>query len=414
MSDEWFYHGSPRRSSGSSWLPLLVAILLVSNVGVVAYLTLHQNQQVEDLNSQIDELTGTVSILDAKVSRVNAELSSLRTAIQSGTINVTVTQGPMDEILISLYNRTRDSVVLITSTLPDGVGQGSGFIYDVSGHIVTNYHVVEDAVGITVTFIDGTIVDAEVVGTDPYSDIAVIVVNATSFILKPLPLGDSSALLVGQSVVAIGNPYGLANTLTSGIISATGRQMDSTGNYPIVDVIQMDAAINPGNSGGPLLTLSGEVVGINTAIPTETSRGIGFAVPSNTIIRELPSLLTKGTYDHPYLGITGLDVTPGIAEAMNLPIGTHGTLVTSVTTPGPASSADVRGSTRTVQIDGVDVEIGGDVILGADNRTMKSFYDLILYIQRNKKPGDSIALNILRKGDYINVIVRLGTRPSPT
>lgn len=413
MSDEWFYNGSRRRSSGSVWMPLLVAVLLISNIGVVAYMTLRQNQQVEDLNSRIGTLTATVQILDAEVSSVNAELSSLRSAIESGSINVTVTAGPMDAILIELYNETRDSVVLIRSTVPDGVGQGSGFIFDANGHIVTNFHVVEDALSVTVTFIDGTIFDAEIIGTDPYSDVAVIRVDAPASMLKPLPLGDSSKLKVGESIVAIGNPYGLANTLTSGIISATGRQMDSTGNYPIVDVIQMDAAINPGNSGGPLVNLKGEVVGINTAIPSETSRGIGFAVPSNTIARELPSLLTDGTYHHPYLGITGLDLTPSLVEAMNLPVGTHGTLVSSVTIPGPANSAGVRGSTRTVTIDGEQVSIGGDVIIGADGTMMKSFYDLILYIQRNKQPGSDITLNILRDGQDIDVVVRLGTRPPP-
>jgi S1-C subfamily serine protease len=395
-------------------MPLLVAILLISNIGVVAYMTVHQNQQVEELNGQIGTLTATVQTLDAEIGSVNAELSSLRNAIESGAINVTVTTGPMDAILIELYNKTRESVVLIRSTVPDGVGQGSGFIFDVSGHIVTNFHVVEDALSVTVTFIDGTIFDAEIIGTDPYSDVAVIRIDAPISILKPLPLGDSSKLKVGESVVAIGNPYGLANTLTSGIISATGRQMDSAGNYPIVDVIQMDAAINPGNSGGPLMNLKGEVVGINTAIPSETSRGIGFAVPSNTIVRELPSLLTDGTYVHPYLGITGLDLTPSLVETMNLPVGTHGTLVSSVTVPSPANSAGIRGSTRTVTIDGEQVSVGGDVILGADGTLMKSFYDLILYIQRNKKPGDDITLNILRDAAEIDVVVRLGARPPPT
>ena len=395
-------------------MTLLVAILLISNIGVVAYMTFHQNQQVEELNGQIGTLTATVQILDAEIGSVNAELSSLRNAIESGAINVTVTTGPMDALLIELYNKTRESVVLIRSTVSDGVGQGSGFIFDVSGHIVTNFHVVEDALRVTVTFIDGTIFDAEIIGTDPYSDVAVIRIDAPISILKPLPLGDSSKLKVGESVVAIGNPYGLANTLTSGIISATGRQMDSAGNYPIVDVIQMDAAINPGNSGGPLMNLKGEVVGINTAIPSETSRGIGFAVPSNTIVRELPSLLTDGTYIHPYLGITGLDLTPSLVEAMNLLVGTHGTLVSSVTVPSPANSAGIRGSTRTVTIDGEQVSVGGDVILGADGTLMKSFYDLILYIQRNKKPGDDITLNILRDAAEIDVVVRLGARPPPT
>ncbi|MCX6648108.1 MAG: trypsin-like peptidase domain-containing protein [Candidatus Bathyarchaeota archaeon] len=412
MSDEWFYHGSQRRSSGG-WMPLLVAILLITNVGVVAYTTIHSNDQVQVLNDKIGTLTTSVQILNAEVSSANAEISSLKETLQSGAVNVTVSSGASDALLIDLYNKTRDSVVLITVKLTGGTAQGSGFVYNTTGLIVTNYHVVEDALSITVTFIDGTIVDATVVGTDPYSDVAVIKVTAPISMLKPLKLGDSSKLKVGESIVAIGNPYGLANTLTSGIISAVGRQMDSTGNYPIVDVIQMDAAINPGNSGGPLLNMAGEVVGINTAIPTETSRGIGFAIPSNTITRELPSLLSKGTYVHPYLGITGQDLTPSLVDAMNLPTGTHGTLVITVTNPGPSYSAGLKGSTRTITVDGESVQVGGDVILGADGTQMKSFYDLIVYIQRNKKPGDTVTLNILRNGSNMNVAVTLGTRPPP-
>jgi S1-C subfamily serine protease len=201
--------------------------------------------------------------------------------------------------------------------------------------------------------------------------------------------------------------------LTSGIVSAVGRQMDSTGNYPIVDVIQTDAAINPGNSGGPLLNLDGEVVGITTAIPTETSRGIGFAVPSDTITRELPSLISKGSYDHPYLGIQGRDVTPGIVDSMNLQTGTHGTLIIEVTSNGPAAEAGMRGGTRTETVDGVSTKMGGDVIISADGTRMKTFYDLIVYIQRNKIPGAKITLGIIRDGSPKDIVVTLGTRPQP-
>jgi S1-C subfamily serine protease len=394
-------------------MPLLVAILLITNVGVVAYTTLHTNDQVHGLNEKVNTLSTSVDILNAEVNSANAEISSLRQTLQSGAVNVTVSSGASDALLIDLYNRTRYSVVLIVVKLTDGTAQGSGWIYDSTGRIITNYHVVEDALSITVTFIDGTIEDATVVGTDPYSDVAVIKVIDTNSLLKPLKLGDSSKLKVGESVIAIGNPYGLANTLTSGIISAVGRKMDSTGNYPIVDVIQTDAAINPGNSGGPLLNMAGEVVGINTAIPTETSRGIGFAVPSNTIARELPSLLSKGTYSHPYLGIQGQDLTPSLVTAMSLPTGTHGTLISEVTNPGPANSAGLRGSTKTVTINGAQVRVGGDVILGADGTQMKSFYDLILYLQRNKKPGDTVTLSILRDGSTMDITVTLGTRPPP-
>jgi S1-C subfamily serine protease len=413
LSDEWFFRGNQRRSS-SIWIPLLVAILLVTNIGVLAYTTLRSNEQAQDLKAKISTLSTSVQMLNSELISSNAEISSLKKALQSGAFNVTGPSGTSDAFLIDLYNKTRDSVVLIIVKLSTGTAQGSGFIYDTTGRIITNYHVVEDAISITVTFIDGTIVKVdEVMGTDPYSDIAVIKVSAPVSLLKPLKLGDSSKLKVGESVVAIGNPYGLANTLTSGIISAVGRQMDSTGNYPIVDVIQTDAAINPGNSGGPLLNMAGEVVGINTAIPTETSRGIGFAVPSNTIARELLSLLSKGTYDHPYLGIMGQGLTPSLVEAMSLPTGTHGTLIIEVTNPGPSYSAGLKGSTRTITVDGESVKVGGDVILGVDGIEMKSFYDLIVYLQRFEEPGDTVTLNILRDGSTLSILVTLGTRPPP-
>jgi S1-C subfamily serine protease len=178
-------------------------------------------------------------------------------------------------------------------------------------------------------------------------------------------------------------------------------------------VIQTDAAINPGNSGGPLLNLNGEVVGINTAIPTDTSRGIGFAVPSDTIARELPSLLATGTYQHPYLGIIGQDVTPGIVEAMNLPAGTHGTLVIEVTVLGPSANVGLRGGTTTQTIDGAPIKIGGDVVVSADGTPMKSFYDLIVYLQLNKRPDSKLTLGIIRNGAPMDVVVTMGIRPAP-
>jgi S1-C subfamily serine protease len=411
MSDEWFYGSRPRRSS-SRWVPLLVAILIVANMGVVAYNTISTNDQMRGLRQQTDTLMLSVESLNKELTSKGVEITALREAVKNVGGGTGTTPQP-DSLLIDLYNKTRESVVMIIVKLPTGAAEGSGFVYDASGRIITNNHVVEDATSITVTFIDGTIVDATLVGRDPYSDVAVISVNAPASLIKPLKLGKSSLLKVGQSVVAIGNPYGLANTLTSGIISAVGRQMDSTGNYPIVDVIQTDAAINPGNSGGPLLNMDGEVVGINTAIPSETSRGIGFAVPSDSIARELPSLISKGTYSHPYLGIQGRDVTQGIVGSMNLPTGTRGTLVIEVTSGGPAGIAGMRGGTRTETIDGVSTKLGGDVITSADGTQMKTFYDLIVYIQRNKVPGAKITLGIIRDSSPRNIVVTLGTRPPP-
>ncbi len=392
MSDEWFYGSRQKRTM--SWLPILVAILVLANVALIAYTTVNTNEQLLGVKSQVSTLTTSMQEIESQISIANAEISTLQNALKNSSGSGSTTLPASS--LIQLYNQTKDSVVLISVTLPTGAAQGSGFVYDTEGRIITNNHVVQDASSITVTFINGTIVKATLVGRDPYSDLAVIKVDVPVGILKPLKLGSSSSLQVGEDVVAIGNPYGLADTLTHGIVSAVERQMDSQGNYPIVDVIQTDAAINPGNSGGPLLNMAGEVVGINTAIPSDTSRGIGFAVPSDTITRELPSLLSKGSYDYPYLGIEGRDVTPDVIAAMNLPAGTHGTLIVSVTSNGPADKAGLKGGTRTATIDGANVSVGGDVITAVDGTSMKNFYDLIVYLQRNKKPGDMITLTILR------------------
>jgi S1-C subfamily serine protease len=396
-----------RRGSNNAQLGGVV-ILLVLSVGFSGYIYFDSSRRIGDLINQVSSLTSSVQGLSTSLSSSNSQITQLSQAVNSlsqgggGSTN----GGTSD--VSALYNGMKDSVVLIKSTIPLGTATGSGFVYDTEGRIVTNNHVIDGANSITVTFINGTIVPASVVGADPYSDIAVIQVSAPAALLKPLRLGDSSALKVGQEVLAIGNPYGLADTLTTGIISATGREMDSANGYPIVDVIQTDAAINPGNSGGPLLNLNGEVVGINTAIPSQTSSGIGFAVPSNTIAREIESLISTGKYDQVYIGIQGTDVTPGIIIAMNLPAGIHGTLLTTVS--GPAAAAGLRGGTSYQIVDGVYTTIGGDVITKADGQVMKGLYDLILYMQRNKRPGDEVALTIIRGSTQMFVTVTLGVR----
>ncbi|MDP2899515.1 MAG: trypsin-like peptidase domain-containing protein [Candidatus Bathyarchaeota archaeon] len=394
---------------GRSPLTAVLVILLILSVGMSSYIYIDSGRRIGDLNTQVSTLTSSVQGLSATLADSNTKINAL-----TQTVNGLVsggggsTGGGVDITL--LYEQVKGSVVLIKSTLPQGTATGSGFVYDTQGRIVTNDHVIDGANSITVTFIDGTVVPATVVGADPYSDIAVIKVDAPTALLKPLSLGNSSALKVGEAVLAIGNPYGLADTLTSGIISALGREMDSASGYPIVDVIQTDAAINPGNSGGPLLNMRGEVVGINTAIPSQTSTGIGFAVPSNTIARELPSLIATGKYDQVYIGIQGIDVTPGIISTMGLPTGTHGTLLTSVTRGSPADVAGLRGGTSFVNVDGVLTPIGGDVITAADGTEMKGIYDLILYLQRNKRPGDTMSLSVIRGGTLLAVSVTLGIR----
>lgn len=395
---------------GRSPLTTVLVILLVLSVGMSSYIYIDSSRRIGDLNNQVSTLTSSVQGLSATLADSNAKINVLTQTVNGLTSGGGGSTGGGVDITL-LYQQVKGSVVLITSILPQGTATGSGFVYDTLGRIVTNDHVIDGASSVSVTFIDGTIVPATVVGADPYSDIAVIKVDAPAALLKPLSLGNSSDLKVGEAVLAIGNPYGLADTLTSGIVSALGREMNSASGYPIVDVIQTDAAINPGNSGGPLLNMRGEVVGINTAIPSQTSSGIGFAVPSNTIARELPSLITTGKYDQVYLGIQGVDVTPGIISVMGLPSGTHGTLLTSVTPGSPASAAGLRGGTGFANVDGAQIPIGGDVITAADGVETKGIYDLILYMQRNKRPGDTISLSIMRGGALQVVVVTLGIRP---
>jgi S1-C subfamily serine protease len=410
MSGEWFHE--PERRSSRNWYPAIMVILIILNVGVLGYIWLDYSQRTSGLNSQFIVLNSEITSLKAQLATATNEIASLMREIgsQPGG-NYTVSNAQLNQI----YNQTRESVVLIVVTIPSGKAQGSGFVYDRQGRIITNNHVVEGASQITVTFIDGTASKATVVGRDPYSDMAVIKVDVPADKLKPVRLGRSSALVVGDYVVAIGNPYGLADSMTLGIVSAVGREMDATGSYKIVDVIQTDAAINPGNSGGPLLNLRGEVVGINTAILSETNQfsGIGFAIPSDTIIREIGSLIQTGSYAHPLLGISGMDLTPGIIDAMSLPKETKGALVVDVTPGGPCAAAGVKGSDRQVTIDGTRTSIGGDVITAIDGTALRTFYDLMYYMERNNRPGDVVKFTIIRGGNTIQVDVTLGTRPAP-
>ncbi|MFQ6053514.1 MAG: S1C family serine protease [Candidatus Bathyarchaeia archaeon] len=411
MSDEWFHDRGQGRRGRRSALTILVLVLLIANMGLMAFFWLDFNLKVSKINRDIEGFKRDIEALQFQLSNADFEISSLRDEIRMlGRGNASQSLR-----LTQIYNQTRMSVVLISIQTGFGGAQGSGFVYDMEGRIITNNHVVEDAAEITVTFIDGTIVPATLVGRDPYVDLAVIDVDVEEDLLRPLKLGNSSELLVGEPVVAIGNPFGLADSMTLGIISAVGRQMEAPGRYAIVDVIQTDAAINPGNSGGPLLNMRGEVVGMNTAIVSETRQfsGIGFAVPSDTIKRELPSLIETGSYQHPYLGITGMDVTPAIAELMGLDRDTRGALVVEVVKGGPAQRAGLKGGTREELVEGRWIRIGGDVIIGVDGRTIRSRYDLDFYLQRYHRPGDAVELTLIRGGRIMELQVTLGARPPP-
>jgi 2-alkenal reductase len=311
-----------------------------------------------------------------------------------------------ERLYIDLYNRVNPGVVSIYMQL----GGGSGFIIDSEGYIVTNNHVIAEGGEITVRFHDGDTRTAELVGTDPQADIALLKVDAAPGELTALPLGDSNALQVGQLVVAIGSPFGLANTMTTGIVSGLSRALPTEelglgANFQTPDVIQTDAAINPGNSGGPLLNLDGEVVGVNTAIesPVRANSGVGFAVPSNVVGVVTQQLRESGRVSYPWLGIAGGTLTPEGAEELGLPRDTRGVVISEVTPGGPAATAGLRG------IDAATGR-GADVVTGVDGLVVDEFDDLLGYIVQQTTVGQSISLEVLRDGQTITISLTLGDR----
>lgn len=328
-----------------------------------------------------------------------------------------------DQVLADLYARVSPGVVSIQIVTQDGTGLGSGFVYDKEGHIVTNYHVVEGAQQLEVDFSSGLKVYGEVLATDLDSDLAIVKVDVPADELTPLVLGDSDQLNVGQTVVAIGNPFGLNGTMTIGIVSAKGRTLDSlreadTNSYfSAGDIIQTDAAINPGNSGGPLLNLNKEVIGINRAIRTESSSesgepvntGIGFAISSNILARVVPGLIRDGKYEYPYLGVTSQEeLSLFLIDELNLPQ-TTGAYITAVRPGSPADKAGLRGGSVETTIS--DLLAGGDLIIAVDGQPVRVFGDLLSYMITSKSPGDSIVLTILRDGEQKEVTVVLEKRP---
>ncbi len=329
-----------------------------------------------------------------------------------------------DLLLVNLYARVNPGVVNIDVAAGAGetasiFGSGSGFLIDTEGHIVTNHHVVEGADTIWVTFSDGSLREAEVLGTDPFSDLAVLKVDDLPPGAVPLELGDSDTLQVGQRVIAIGNPFGLQGTMTVGVISALGRVLPTVttatgGSFSNPEIIQTDAAINPGNSGGPLLDSAGRVIGVNTAIRTTTggNMGVGFAVPVNTVKRIVPRLISEGTYHYPYLGITADNrfTLAQLAHELDLPV-TQGVLVSAVEPGGPADRAGIRGGTRTARVLGTTVQVGGDIIIAIDGHPIQDFNDLIAYLVRETEVGQVVTVTIVRDGKEMDVSVRLGERP---
>lgn len=366
------------KASASLLILLFAAGLLVGGL-MSFYITYNQ---VNDLDIQVNNLRSEVSALKGFQ---NASYQTIN-ILQNGTS------------LAALYEGVRDSVVLVQGDTSSGGVQGSGFVYTFSGRnvVLTNYHVVESTTSLSVTFSDGNGYSATVLGTDSYSDLAVLSVDAPTSQFEPLNIVSSSMLTVGESVIAIGNPYGLVGSLTTGVVSALGRTIteDTAGGFAIANIIQTSTPINPGNSGGPLLNAVGNVVGITTAIVSD-SQGLGFAIPSNTILREISALITSGSYNgHSYLGVTGADMDYSQAQQINSSL-TYGWRIASVVSGGPSSGK--------LNVD--------DIIMALNNQTIRNNDDLASYLEEHTLPGDSLVITVFRGNSQIDVTVILGARP---
>jgi S1-C subfamily serine protease len=352
---------------------------------------------------------------DEKTTVVQAQVPSTAGSAEEGQ-GLTVNE---------IYRRDGPGVVFISAEVtrrqesPFGLPQeqrgqatGSGFVIGEDGHVLTNAHVVEGASKIEVSFNDRNTLDARLLGSDTSTDVALLKVNASKKLLRPLALGDSSKVEVGDAVVAIGNPFGLDRTVTTGIVSALQRKLEAPNGFTIDNVIQTDAAINPGNSGGPLLDSLGRVIGINSQIATGGagggSIGIGFAVPSNTAKQVSDQLKEKGRVEHAFLGISGVPITKSMAENLNLPTD-EGVLIQQAS--GPARKAGVKGGDTPVSLGGADIVLGGDVIVAIDGKKVRSMDDVIRVVN-TKKPGDEVSLELLRGSDRRTVKVKLGNRPA--
>jgi S1-C subfamily serine protease len=370
-------------------------------------------------------LTQNSNDLQKQVSVLQSQVSALQSGQNSNAANNVYLTGE-NASLAQLYAQIKDSVVIVRGLIITydmfhrsyySQIQGSGFVYDYAGEmvIITNYHVIEDVINITVTFINGNGYPATVLGSDPYADLAVLSATAPESEFSPLEMVRSSTLNVGDPLIAIGNPYELAGSMTTGIVSALGRTIteDLSGGYPIADVIQTSTPINSGNSGGPLINYQGQVVGITTAIVSD-SQGLGFAIPSSTVLKEIGSLIANGSYDqHSTIGASGTDMTYEIAQKINTDM-TYGWLITQVTGGGPADQAGLKGGTQQVVIGGQNIVIGGDVIIEIDGTRIRNMDDMSSYLEANTLPGQIIDVTIVRNGEVLTLSLTLGNRPAIT
>lgn len=386
-------------------------------------------------------------LVAAPASRVEgSEPASLRAPIAQqlatpvpSTQPVVISEGVADyetAVLIAIYEKVGPSVVNVdvltfernlpqqllppsSQIDPDTLipqGQGSGFVWDTEGHIVTNAHVVDSADRVQITFPDGTVTIAEVIGMDRHSDLAVLKIDPAGYTLVPVLPGDLDQMKVGMRVAAIGNPFGFAGTLTSGIVSAIGRSIPGLASFSIPESIQTDAAINPGNSGGPLLNERGEVIGVNAQIRSSerANSGVGFAIPITIVERVIPVLIAEGRYEHSFIGISGNTFSPICAEGLGLDSGIRGAYVAAVLPGTPAAKGGLRGGDEEIQNDSIGIcptAAGGDLITAIEGNPVARFDDLLVYLARYTSPGDSVTLTVLRDGKTIEVDVTLAPRP---
>jgi serine protease Do len=422
-------------------LVLVSAMLLSACSGIAAFSQsanpLNVAQAASQSNSNSPQSTSASNVSNSATS--NSTTSSAPVAITGSSELLAAYESTLESIYSSVSPQVVNIMVLIPSSASTtqnfpgfnntpnsqtpqfSQALGSGFFWDTNGDIVTNNHVVDGATKIEVSFADGSTVPATIVGQDPYSDLAVIKVNVSADKIHPVTLADSTQLKVGEISIAIGNPYGFEGSMSVGNVSGLGRDLPSSGvdqntgaTYSIPDVIQTDASINPGNSGGVLVNINGQVIGVTSAIESNSgsSSGVGFAIPSEIVAKVVPSLIKSGTYTHPYLGISGTDMNPDLAQAMNLPSDTRGALVETVTAGGPAANANLQASNTTVTINGVQGTVGGDVITAIDGQTINSMSDIIAYLAIHTQVGQTVTLTILRDGKTQSVQVTLGNRPT--
>jgi S1-C subfamily serine protease len=410
IKQRWLKLELTKEQKNSRISALLVVIIVITSLvagGLFGYLRCYSAT-----SGEIDNLQNQVTVLQEQIANVQS------------TQNVTVISG--DNVSVSqLYEQVEDSVVVIRGmmiTQYDRFGrpyysqvQGSGFVYNFTGQvvIVTNYHVVNSAINITVTFSNGNAYTATVLGSDPYAELAVLSTDAPQEEYKPLEIVSSSTLKVGDQVMVVGTPYGLAGSMSTGFVSSLGRTLtaETTGGYVIANVIQTTAPLNPGNSGGPVLNYKGQVVGIATAI-VQDSQGVGFAIPSNTILREIEDLVNTGSYDdHPWLGAAGTDMTYEIAAEMGTNI-TYGWLIAQVTSGGPADKAGLQGGTQQVEIVESLVTIGGDIVIAVNGTRITSIDDLSAYLEEYTLPEQTVNLTIVRDNETTVIPLELERRPT--